>query len=567
MLERLYIKNFALIDNMEIEFMKGFIVLTGETGAGKTMIVEALNFVCGERARQEIIRTGCDTAVIEAEFSVTNHEKIFEVLSQLNIHHDEGMLIIRREINTSGKSKCLVNGYQITLSMLKQIGDLLVDIHGQHEHQSLFSPDNHLILLDNFAEINSDVKAVKKIYREYKDLEEKIQRFEEQKRERLSKIDFWEFQIKEIDDMNLVHGEDDILTQKASILRNAEKLIKSVEYIYSLLYEGGETPSVLEQIDKIRLVLKEISVLDPSLKKHQDVCENVFLELKETTSDLSRYRNSLEFNSEEQIKIEERIIAIQQLKKKYGNSIKEILSYRENIQKELEEIKIEEDNFSGYIEKLKITKNELEKRVLILSEKRSKAAMALKTKIEIELSDLGMSKTKFVINNFKEENPSGEIRKNGKNYHLFPWGIDKIEFYISPNPGEEAKPLSKIASGGEISRIMLALKTAETEGDCIPTVIFDEIDMGVGGAIASKIGKKLKSISMNHQVICITHLPQIASIAGSHFFISKLIKDERTITEVQLLDSKTRAGEIARMLGGEKITELTLKHARELLKG
>ncbi|MBI5416626.1 DNA repair protein RecN [Candidatus Poribacteria bacterium] len=565
MIERLFIKNFALINDLEINFSNGFNVMTGETGAGKTIIVEAINLVCGERSRQEFIRTGCDMAIIEAEFSINNNKKILEVLNNLNLTQEDGIIIIRREIGVSGKNRCLVNGHQITLSMLKILGDKLVDIHGQHEHQSLLLPENHLDVLDNLAKITSDVLKMNQLYQSYKDIEEKIKQLENSKRERLSKIDFLEFQLKEIESANLTQGEDDELEQRACILRNAEKLTGSVSKACNLLSEIDDPPSAMQLLGNIKQELESITTIDPNIKDSYNLCANALIELKELNSNLTSYRDSIEFNPELQTKIEDRINAILNLKKKYGKTIPEIFTYQDKIKNDLNELLNAEEIFGNYQEELNKIKKNINETASLLSQKRIQAAKTIKSKVEHELQDLGMNKTKFVVNIDKEEALSGEMLIDGKSYRLFPWGMDKVEFFISPNPGEDPKPLAKIASGGEISRIMLALKTINTQIDNVPTVIFDEIDVGVGGTMASKIGQKLKKLSSNFQVISITHLPQIASLANTHFSISKKVKGERTITEVEQLDTNSRIKEIARMLAGEKITELTLKHAQELM--
>lgn len=567
MLERLYIKNFALINDLEIKFSSGFTVITGETGAGKTIIIETINLVCGERASHEFIRTGCDSAKVEAEFSISKNKKILEILNQLSISSDDETLIIRREIGASGKNKCIVNDNQITLSMLKQLGDLLTDIHGQHEHQSLLSPRNQLESLDSFAQLTKETAIFSKLYSEYKNLEEKIKKFESEKRERINKIDFISFQIKEIDDMKLCQGEEEALNQKAAILRNAEKLSQATSKIYSLLYENEESSPIVEQLDIVKQELKNISLMDASLKEYLTICENTIIELKEVGISILRYHDSIEFSNELQTKIEERISAIQSIKKKYGNTVSEILLYRENIQKELEELNNIEENFNAFTEQLDKLKKEIILKSQNLSEKRKESANLFNTKVERELKDLGMEKSKFIVNLQKEEiTGSDGIPLPNNSFRLFPWGIDKVEFLISPNPGEEIKPLSKIASGGEISRIMLALKTICTQEDKAATIIFDEIDVGVGGEMANKIGKKLQAISLKFQVICITHLAQIASLADNHFNIYKKVKDGRTVTELNQLDTKSRIQEIARMISGDKITDLTLKHAQELIK-
>ncbi|MBI4650284.1 DNA repair protein RecN, partial [Candidatus Desantisbacteria bacterium] len=319
-------------------------------------------------------------------------------------------------------------------------------------------------------------------------------------------------------------------------------------------------------LDIVKQELKNISLMDASLKEHLTICENTIIELKEVGISILRYHDSIEFSNELQVTIEERISAIQSIKKKYGNTVSEILLYRENIQKELDELNNIEENFNDFIEQLEKLKKEIILKSQNLSEKRKESAKLFNTKVEKELKDLGMEKSKFIANLQKEEiTGSDGIAIENNYFRLFPWGMDKVEFLISPNPGEEIKPLSKIASGGEISRIMLALKTICTHEDKAATIVFDEIDVGVGGEMANKIGKKLQAISSKFQVICITHLPQIACLADHHFNIYKKIKDGRTVTELNQLDTKSRIQEIARMISGDKITDLTLKHAQELI--
>ena len=561
MLRELHIKNFSIIDNATVEFGDGFNVLTGETGAGKSIIINALSLALGERATGDFIRSGEKEAVIEAFFDVSP-ELLFpstlQFLLDNGIEIDDG-LILKRIITAQGRNRAYINSSMVNVQTLSDVSRNLIDVHGQYEHQSLLSPDNQLYLLDAYGGSIDQRNKVGSAYDNQLKLNQQITGLIQREKERAQRIDVLTFQFNEIEAANLKPGEEEELSEEVNILSSAVRLAELANQAYDSLYLSDS--SCITNISKILDALKEISNIDARAADSVKSVENALPLLEETGYFLRDYRESLDFDPQRLEQVQERLELIKRLKRKYGSSIREVLDYKEKADIELEELQHSEEKLEAMKKELDGLKIDLTKKARQLSKKRKTVAKKFQKDVEVQLSGLSMPDTKFAVE-INHEN--GDDTTDGlKATHS---GIDKIEFLISPNVGEDLKPLSRIASGGELSRSMLALKVILAKEDKIPVLVFDEIDAGVGGIAAETVGEKLNTLSSTHQVICITHLPQIASFADRHLKIEKKVKKERTMVEVNKIEKDKRTEEVARMLGG-KISDVSMKHAKEMLKG
>lgn len=561
MLKELNIKNFAIIDQLRVEFHPGLNVFTGETGAGKSIVVDALNLALGGRASADLIRTGCPEAVVEAAFELNGRgtAEITSRLKEQGIEVEQGEdLIVRRVLAASGKNKVYINGSLANLATLSALGASLADIHGQHEHQSLLSQDRQREMLDTFGGLGPLRDETAEQYHHVQGIRIELAELEAGERDRAQREDILRFQKNEIETAALKPGEDEDLAHEQKVLANSEKLAAYSGMVDELLYASDN--SALTSLKKAINSLKEIAAIDSRLSGALELSESGRAQIEEAAREISSYHESVEFDPQRLEAIGDRLDLIQKLRKKYGNTVVEIIAFGEKVSLELERMEKSSEEIERLKAQIEDHKAGLTEKVQKLSAKRKAAARELEKKVETELGHLGMKKTVFSVAITQEQ---GIDTLSG--WKAGPTGADHVEFLISPNPGEEPKPLARIASGGELSRIMLALKTILAEGDSIPTLVFDEVDAGIGGAVAEEVGKKLKRVAAKRQVFCITHLPQIASMAGSHYGVSKSVKKDRTSTEVRLLDDKERVDEIARMLGGKTITEATLKHAEEMI--
>jgi DNA repair protein RecN (Recombination protein N) len=561
MLKELNIKNFAIIDQLRVEFTSGLNVFTGETGAGKSIVVDALNLALGERASADLIRTGCQEAVVEAAFELNGRgtADVTALLSAQGIEMNPGEdLIVRRVLAVSGKNKVYINGSLANLATLSALGASLADIHGQHEHQSLLSLERQMEMLDSFGGLGSLRDAFFHAYHRLQEVRKELGELEAGERDRAHREDMLRFQKNEIEAAMLKPGEDAGLANEQKLLANSEKIAGLSRAADEVLYSADN--SVLSGLKKAITGIKEIAAIDSRLTPALELCEAGRAQIEEVAREVSAYADRVEFDPDRLEQIGDRLDLIQKLKKKYGNTIEEIIEFGANASAGLERMARSTEEIERLNKEIQTVKSGLTASAKELTKKRSAAARELEKKIETELSHLGMTKTTFIAKITQEP---GDDTLDG--HKLGPRGADRVEFLISPNPGEDPKSLVKIASGGELSRIMLALKTILVEGDNIPTLVFDEVDAGIGGAVAEEVGKKLKRIAVKRQVFCITHLPQIASMATSHYGVAKSVKKDRTSTEVRLLEKKERADEIARMLGGKTITEATLRHAEEMI--
>ncbi len=577
MLTNLHIQNYALLKDLIIDFEKGFNVLTGETGAGKSIIIGALNIASGERVTTENIRTGEDKATVEAIFTV--NEEVKKIVNSLleeagiNIIEDEELLI-KREISRSGKGKIFINNSSASLNILQKISKFLIDIHGQHEHQSLLKDEIHIDLLDDYSKVDDLKQDVKNLYLKLIDLNQKLDELKKIEAEKQEKLDIINFRLNEIEAAKLTsENELDDLVLKREIMVNTENIKQSIHNILNSLSPSAldiEGKGIIELLEEVKENINSIAKIDSeNMKIYSETVKEMEIKLDDMKSFFIEYNEKINFNKDELNEMESRIEILENMMKKYKkSSIKEIKDYYNELKQEKEKIELNDKIIlETENEKNKIL-NELTEKCKKLSEIRHQKSKELSKKIEEELKDLGISKGIFIIKVNEKEAEEGElsIKIENKKYKLTEKGINEVEFLISLNPGEEPKPLIKVASGGEISRIMLAIKNILSDVDKIPVMVFDEIDTGISGKIASVVGKKMYEISQKKQVICITHLPQIASYASVHYSVGKEIKGNKTETYIKRLDKKERILEIAKLLSGEKVTDSSLKAAQELIE-
>ncbi|HHY03627.1 MAG TPA: DNA repair protein RecN [Thermoanaerobacterales bacterium] len=566
MLLKLYIKNFALIDELDLTFKNGLNVLTGETGAGKSIIIDAISMIIGERASSEYIRSGTESAEITALFDY-NNEQINIILSENGIESDGDNIIISRQLTEQGKNYCRLNGKIVPVFLLKKISEHLVDIHGQHQHQSLFHSKNHLKILDSLGteELIEYKKTVNQLYREYlylnRQLKDALKKYHEIEKQK----ETIKFELDEIEKANMRPGEDKELKEKSEILQNAEKIYNALEIGYSLLYRGNEMPSIIDNLNRLIICLEDIKDCFKPINPSLDFFKNLLFELEDHASTLRNYKEKIDFNPQELDKLEARMTTIDRLKAKYNMSIDDLLNYKEQIETKLAHVLNVDEEILKLKNKLKKVSSELVNYANKLTNSRKKVAKKLENDIAKELNELGMKNIKFFVNISRIQEADG-LLVNDKKYKITNDGFDIVDFLISTNPGEPLKPLAKIVSGGEASRIMLALKNILAKVDNIPCLIFDEIDAGIGGRTAQIVGEKLAKVARTHQVLCVTHSPQIASMGDYHFLIKKQTSKNKTTTTVNQVTGKNRIRELARMLSGAEITEKTLKHAEEMLQ-
>ncbi len=553
MLLTLSIKNFAIIERLDLEFAPGFNVLTGETGAGKSILMDALNLILGGRSGGEVVRGGAERATIDAVFDLENSQEVQTLVQELGFDLDENRLFLAREVQSNGKSLCRIAGRPATVSQLREIGEWLVDLHGQHEHQSLLAVARHLDMLDAWG--GKEVLALREIvsqsWRELQNFRKEKESLEKDSRERVRLLELYQFQAHEISAAKLHIGEDDELIVEARRLSNAQKLAENAAFAVCAIGGGEDDRGVLEGLNAAIKRLEEGAEMDESLTPLLETVRSASYELIEAERDLAKYQNDIEFNPERLEEIEERLQRIRNLKRKYGNSVEEVLKFGEETVEKLEALNNSEERGAKLNSDILKSEKRLADFCRRLSKLRAAAADKFQRTTVMELCDLGMDKTRFEVR-IEQGEPNSK-------------GMDRVEFQIAANPGEPLRPLAKVASGGEISRVTLAIKSAMARQEALPTMVFDEIDVGVGGRTASVLADKLSNLAKNAQIICITHLAQIASRGNAHFYIEKQIAKNRTTTSVKLLGNEERVTEIARMIGGAEMTETVLKHARELL--
>lgn len=551
MLNQLSVRNVAVIDKLDINLHDGVSVLTGETGAGKSIIIDSINMILGDRANKELVRYGTDKAVVQAVFDAP--KSVINILEENDIDVEDETVIITRQVTKEGKSVARINGMVVTLNILREISDRLINIHGQHDNQALLTPIRHITFLDAYADNEEYINRYKDILSKKREIEKKISSLEMDEQEKMQRIDLLEYQVNEIKKASLEKGEEDDLREQRDIYTNAEQITKSVNEAYMNLYEGDEIQSAYDGISIAVNEISQISDLNPQLKSIYDTLNEIMYSLEDTAHEIKEFGETVEFDEQTLNEIEERLDLISRLKRKYGNSIEEILEYLKKAESELNDIKLSDERTNELKEELKNITKELKEKGNVLTQRRENAAKVLEENIEKSLHELNMEKSKFKVS----------IENDGTFYDN---GMDKVEFLISTNPGEPLKPLVKIASGGELSRVMLAIKSILADSDGVDTMIFDEIDTGVSGKAAMSIAKKLAVIAKNKQVICITHLTQLTAMADNHYLIQKNTDGEMASTTLKELDEEGRELELARIIDGGEVTELALSHAKQMLE-
>jgi len=562
MLTELTVNDLAIIDELHLSFAPGFNVLTGETGAGKSIIIDAVSLLLGGRADAALVRAGAERAQVEGIFRIEQElgAVVEPLLAENSLESDEpGVLTLGREVRKGGRSVCRVNGRAVSQTVLKDIGQYLVDIHGQSEHLSLLRVREHVNLLDRYANLWDERTRFSQVVAQLREIRRELDALLKDEREMARRADLLQFQIEEIGSAKLKPGEDATLEQERTRLANAEQLAALTDEAYAALYEGaGETPAALDALAQATKALTGLVKIDPALSEHMQTAESAAAQLDDLARTLRGYRERIEFSPKRLEQVEERLDTLKRLKRKYGSTIEEILAFAQNAAAQLDGI----THATERVEELRKQEDQLLRQIgdlgQKLSEARKVAAEQLAARIEAELNDLKMAGARFGVDIQWTPDESGAFVADGR-YAFDSTGLDKIEFLVAPNVGEGLKPLAKIASGGETSRLMLALKTVLARADQTPTLIFDEIDQGIGGRVGAVVGRKLwgltaighqpREVAVNHQVICITHLPQLAGYGDAHFRVEKGVAEGRTTTHVKSLDDKLRVAELAQMLG------------------
>jgi DNA repair protein RecN (Recombination protein N) len=566
MLTRLKITDFAIIDQLDFEPGPGLVVLTGETGAGKSIILDAIQTILGGPVDQSMIRAGASKARLEAWFEINSPQpELAEILANQELLDEPGQLMIEREIRLEGRSTVRVNGHAVSQSIVREIGSYLVDIHGQSEYLSLLNTKSHLHLLDRFARNEDTLALYQDNFHQLQKIRREIREIQKLEQETTSRLELMNFQLNEIQTAHLVPGEDEHLDQERSRLANAENLAAAAQEILTLLDESTQdVPSISDQLGQARHAMHTLSRIDSSLADTAEQFESLLIEVAELARDVRQYADQIENNPRRLAEVEERLALLQNLKRKYGGSIQSALDFAEKTSENLEKIASSGDRLE------KLLKEEAQLRISLghqaeqLSKLRKEAATTLSQMVETQLTDLKMDGARFQVDFQHPADPAGIPISSGQSLAFDQRGIDQVEFLIAPNPGEGLKPLVKIASGGETSRLMLALKHVLAKEDPIPTLVFDEIDQGIGGRVGSVVGKKLWQLSSSHQVFCVTHLPQLAAFGVAHYRVSKQTSTDRTSTHVERLARASRVEELALMLGS--LSEISRLSAEELLR-
>jgi DNA repair protein RecN (Recombination protein N) len=556
MLAELSIKNFAIIDELKVSFAGGLNVITGETGAGKSILIGAMSLLLGDRASVDMIRSQEDSAVVEALFDIGEMDELKGIIREMGFHVGKE-LILKRIVSRTGKNRVYVDGQLATLGMLSTISESLINICGQHEHQVILNAEKHIDILDEFGGLLQPRSVYAEMYNHYLSVSGKLRQLTSVNKTRDERVEFLGFHLKEIEDAGIRMGEDEDLLSEKKILNNVQKLTEYANTAHDVLY--GKTGSVLEGIRNINLNIREIEKIDKGLNLSEQDMDAVYYQLEEAALNLREYMKKLSYDPARLEAIDDRLGLLGQLKRKYGRTLDDVLHKKAEIEEELKSISSVDDEIEQISRDIESMNAELLDYAQKLSQKRRETAIILEKAIENEIRTLRMEKAVFDVMFKDTSNHQGLVSFNPK-------GIDNIEFYLTTNIGEELKPLNRIASGGELSRIMLAIKKILARSGSIGTLIFDEVDSGIGGATAEDVGKKLKDVSRHQQVLCITHLPQIACFGDMHYRAVKMVSGERTVTAIDVLSEEDRLDEITRMLGGTELTEKTREHAQEMLE-
>ena len=573
MLLELSISNFVIIDALHLTFQPGFTVLTGETGTGKSILIDAVSLLLGGRSSVDVVRAGCDQAALEGVFTLgpETMEALKPLLEELGLWEGSNELILRREVTRSKRGVCRINNRAVTLSSLEEIGRHLVDIHGQGEHLSLLQARRHIDFLDRYAGLQEQRRALGEVVHRLRGVRDELRSLRRDARELARRIDLLSFQTQEIRAANLREGEEEELRRERNLVANAEKLMRLAGNVYEAIAGGEEgrggraaRVSLTDLLGTVVGDLGALAKLDDTLAEQNQAVENILYQMEELARTMRNYRAGIDYDPERLQAIEERLELVQSLKRKYGDSIIEVLAFAERTQQELDAISHSEERTEALEAEEKTLLAEIADQGAALSEARREAGERLRQGVEVELSELNMERARFLVDQrWVPVSDGAEIK--GTRYGFDETGLDRVEFFIAPNPGEEPKPLAKTASGGETSRLMLAMKTALSAADPVPTLIFDEIDAGIGGRTGNIVGRKLSTVAHDHQVFCVTHLAQIASHGDQHFRVAKDILDGRTVSTTQELSLAERVDELATMLGGA-VTEANRRSAAELIQ-
>ena len=566
MLKSLKIQDYALIKNIYVEFGKGLNIITGETGAGKSILIDAINLLIGERASTETVREKAQKAFVEGIFDIQSNKKVEDLLSENQIEILPE-LILRREISLKGANRCFINDTPAPLSVVKDLGDILVDFHGQHEHQALLKPDTHIDYLDEFSHSEDLLRNYKWLYNALIKLKKDLAELKGQTNSSNEKRDIYLFQIKEIDAVAPKPDEEEKLFEELRILENSEQLLELTTNIYQDLYESEN--AIYDSLVKIRNMLNEATSIDKSFTESNKEYESVLAVVKDISEFIRSYNSRIEMDSDRLNTIRERLSAINLLKKKYGGSIKSVLEHRKKIGEELGDSEDSSEKISELENKiLSVSKNCADAAEKLYKNRRD-GGKEMEEEVKEILKYLGVTNASFnvkITHEKAEDTDNDVLIIKDRPYKYSSKGYDKVEFFISTNKGESPKPLVKVASGGEVSRVMLTLKTILARSDRTPVLIFDEIDTGVSGPVAQKVGEAMRALTTYHQVIAITHLPQIAGMANHHFLVEKLAEDDRVVSSIRKLSNERRVLEIAKLMSGEMITEASIKGAKELIR-
>jgi len=561
MLKTLYIKDYALLEQISIEFEKGLNIITGETGAGKSILIDAMSLLLGERASNEVIRKGAEKAIVEGIFSAENNERIDTLLEQNEIEKSNE-LIVRRELSVKGSNRCFLNDTPVALNVIKEVGNLLVDLHGQHEHQSLLRTETHIEFLDDFGSLEQPLADFKKEYDQLHLLQKNLNELRAKENLLKEKKDLYEFQRKEIEAISPLENEDESISSELHILENSEQLLELTNDISQQLYDSEK--SIYDSLINVQQKINTLAKIDKTFAETSGELQSVVAVINDITNVVRKYNAQIELEPQKLEELRSRFQSINLLKKKYGGTLQALLDHYKKI---LNEIKLAE-SFEDEIKKMKQAihqqKETLAKLASELSQRRNELGKKISKEVKEALKVLGIPQSIFEVK-ISQTTVEQNLQNDGTPFRFNSRGYDEVEFFISTNLGEDTKPLSKVASGGEISRIMLALKTILARNDKLPLLIFDEIDTGISGRISQKVGQALKNLAAFHQIISITHQPQIAALADIHFAVEKKIVEDRVVSSIKKLKNEERIREVAKLLSGEVVTETSLQTAKELM--
>jgi DNA repair protein RecN (Recombination protein N) len=564
MLRELSIRNLAVVEEAVVPFAAGLNVLTGETGAGKSIVVDALLLITGARAQLDWIRTGAETALVEAVFEIDPAGPVAALLDEAGHHPGDGQLVVKRELARSGRHRAFVNDGAATVGLLERLGELLVELHGQHEHQRLMEPARQLLLLDRFAEADDRRERVAALVHQWEEARAALDRLRGEMREGARQEDLYRFQLSEIDDLRLRDGEEDELRAERSRLQHAERIVAGLQETVGLLYE--EPQSATARLTRAATLLRDLSRYEPDAAASIEALEGAQAYLEDVVGRARALRDRAVFDPERLEQIDARLDAIVKLKRKYGDSVAAILAHRQEVATALDRI-TRHDAIAEEMERaVESAAAAAGTEAAALSAARARAAERLERLVQKEIRGLGMEHGRFRVALRREPAAAGELAAGPEGWRVGPRGAESVELLLSANPGEDLRPLAKVVSGGELSRVMLAAKTVLAAADDVPVLVFDEVDAGIGGRVADVVGQKLAASAAGRQVLCVTHLAPIAAYAGQHLLVEKRVARGATRTTVTLLPAAARVDELARMLGGERVTEASRRHARELLR-